>query len=349
MPFEALGRGIMAWRAKQQLDKENARADEAAKLQQQQAQFNQTAENRRLEQADKEFGLRTDIFKNKLKPFDPTSVPAGMNLRKLSMTPDGYSADIAPPPPPLPPGFEPSKATMGPNGMEIDYSKPVSTPGSQVVERTLPDGTKGMFISDIDPKTGAENLRPYNKPEAPGAPKPLDTDAIRKLETMALLDKQIPELEKLISETGDSGGPVSGRVQSLWSGFDPQQTRFKQNQTMLLAPVAKGLLGETGVLSEKDEARYSSLFPQYSDTASARQLKLSKLKQLLSDARASTMSTLQGAGRDVSALAPAPQSPEEAIIQQARDAIAKGVPVDEVLKRIQMMNQQTNAPAVNPQ
>jgi hypothetical protein len=63
-------------------------------------------------------------------------------------------------------------------------------------------------------------------------------------------------------------GPISGRLMklALAKEWDEKVAVFQQAATSLLAPVAKGIFNETGVLSDKDVARYEGVFPSIQDT-----------------------------------------------------------------------------------
>ena len=346
MPFEALGKGLLAWRTRQQQEKENQRADQALKLQQERNAFEQNAETQRLGLSRDEYDLRKRIYDTKTKPFDPSAVPAGMQINKMSMTPDGWSADVAPPPQ-IPEGMRPSKSVVGPHGIETTYAPPPpSQPSSPIVELPLPDGSKGMFLTHVDPDTGVTKFTPYTPPKGAGE-KPLDTDAIRKLEMISLVDDQLPGYETLLERTKDSGGPIAGHAGKLAAPWDQDQNEFNRLQTSLFAPIAKGLFGETGVLSEADQKRYTSIFPQYTDTYQNRTNKLAKLKELAANSRRNTLATLQGAGRDTSNFQPPPVPGPELdfsgnvdVEAETLKALSAGVPLAEIQRRMMEMPRQ---------
>ena len=349
MPFEALGKGLLAWRTRQQQEKENQRADQALKLQQERNAFEQNAETQRLGLSRDEYDLRKRIYDTKTKPFDPSAVPAGMQINKMSMTPDGWSADVAPPPQ-IPEGMRPSKSVVGPHGIETTYAPPPpSQPSSPIVELPLPDGSKGMFLTHVDPDTGVTKFTPYTPPKGTEG-KPLDVDTIKKLEQLDLADAQFAELEKFLEDSKTEGGPIKGLAveKTPFAGaYDPVRNEFKRLSASLMSPVARGLYNETGALAKSDEERYSGILPQYTDTYQNRTNKLAKLKKVAQDSRASVMKNVGQAGRDISAFQPPPVPGPELdfsgnvdVEAETMKALSAGVPLAEIQRRMMEMPRQ---------
>ena len=159
MPFEALGKGLLAWRTRQQQEKENQRADQA-----QSSSRNATPSSKMPRRSvwgclRDEYDLRKRIYDTKTKPFDPSAVPAGMQINKMSMTPDGWSADVAPPPQ-IPEGCAHRSPLSGSRYRDDACTASPSQPSSRIVELPLPDGSKGDVLTHVDPTPG-DQIHPY--------------------------------------------------------------------------------------------------------------------------------------------------------------------------------------------
>jgi hypothetical protein len=78
-------------------------------------------------------------------------------------------------------------------------------------------------------------------------------------------------------------GPITGRAMkyALAKEWDEKVAIFQQSATALLAPVAKGIFNETGVLSDKDVARYEGVFPSLQDTPEVGMKKLASITKTI--------------------------------------------------------------------
>ena len=139
------------------------------------------------------------------------------------------------------------------------------------------------------------------------ANKPLGDEALNKFNAATFALGQLPDLEAAVARAGDAGGPVAGWLRSKLNGVlgpSDEQANFDNLSARTLAPIAKGVLGETGVLSDQDIARIQPLLPLYTDTAERRQWKLNELKKVLGDQVQRTLNVMQAAGRNVTEIRP---------------------------------------------
>lgn len=209
-----------------------------------------------------------------------------------------------------------------------------------IVERDVPGHGKQTFLRSVDPSTGKEKLEPYRVSESSNK---IGDEALNKLNVLSLVMSQLPELEKAINDAGDAGGPLAGRLAGAMDAVggtpNPHQMAFSSLESRMLAPIAKGVLGETGALSKDDMVRYAPLLPNYKDTQEARQYKLNALRNLVSEQRDKTMQNLKATGRDTSALevSPSLQPPKpsvQALMQDAQRAIRSGADIEKVKQRL---------------
>lgn len=209
-----------------------------------------------------------------------------------------------------------------------------------IVERDVPGHGKQTFLRSVDPSTGKEKLEPYRVSESSNK---IGDEALNKLNITSLAMSQLPDVEKAVMNAGDAGGPVAGRLAEGmdWIGGTPNehQRAFNSIGARMLAPIAKGLLGETGALSKDDMVRYAPMLPNYLDTKQAREEKLAILRNLLSGQRDNIMQNLKAAGRDTSALETSPslQPPKpsvQALMQDAQRAIRSGADIEKVKQRL---------------
>lgn len=182
----------------------------------------------------------------------------------------------------------------------------------------------------------------------PETGKPVSDETNRRIDTLKLLESQLPDLEKLISTSGDAGGPFESKLAAPFewlSGPTKAHRGFDQAKSAMLAPLARGVFGEVGALSRPDQELYEKNLPLYSDTAEARRDKLEKLKTIIASSKAGTLSTLEGTGRDVSGIAPQLGAPgivkplppgvtAETLIAEALEKIKQGAPAEAVAARL---------------
>lgn len=174
-----------------------------------------------------------------------------------------------------------------------------------IEEVPVPDGEPMM--AEVKRKGGrVVGITPVNVNRA-NANKPLGDDALNKFNAAVFALGQIPDLEQAVSNAGDAGGPLTGRLRSLVNpivGPSAEETEFGNISARTLAPIAKGVLGETGVLSDQDIKRIQPLLPLYTDTQETRKWKMNKLKEVLGTQARRTLDVMQAAGRNVNDIRP---------------------------------------------
>ncbi len=322
----------------------------------------QGIQDRQLGLQEKEFSLKSStadlqnqLLQRKLNPpkFDLNAVPKGYRPKsidvdelgghKVTLERDIQPIDLTQY------GMKPKGARVSPEGEttldwgpDIGVSKP-----PEIVELPLPHGGTGMFLSETNPQTGAVNYTPYTPRQA--TEKPVSDEALQKLNVTSLALNQLPEIEKLVTDSGSVGGPIAGRATQAWNsvfGPNADQLAFDSLRARYLAPLAKGILGETGVLSEADMRRYEPLLPSYTDTPAVRQQKVATLKKMVIGQRDAMLQNLKAGGRDVSGLESSPslsvgqpqgsQQPltRDQAAAEAQKALKRGVPRSEVEKRL---------------
>lgn len=183
---------------------------------------------------------------------------------------------------------------IGPSGPIFDVVNPVEEP--TIVERLLPDGSKQKFLRSVDPKSGKVDLNPYNIPGGQ-----MSSEAEDKLNVTLMAMDNLPAIRQAVTKAGDYGGPVASRVTAPYEwAFGPREDRraFQRLEAESLVPLAKGILGETGALSETEQQRYKGLLPTFSDTQTARNEKYAELKRLLTDSARNRISLMKAKGQD---------------------------------------------------
>jgi hypothetical protein len=325
VPFQMLGQGLAARRDRKDRQKQLAWQQEMDKDQLQTSKLQRTH-------------LQAQI--DDLKPQTPV-IPAGMEEDGLSVDPRGrvqtmYRRKAVAPPTPegmiatgmqsngrdqtwtfgqkptLPAGIG-SDLTVrdvvfdGSGPPRITYRPKITAPGTQIVEEALPNGGKGLFLKNVDAETGKTTLTPYNKRSE--QEQRVGNELMQKLNITALALSQLPKLEEAVANRGDAGGPVVSKLTAPFHwAFGPSQDRlqFDLLKSQTLAPVAKGILGETGALSEADMARYAPQFPGFEDTQDVRKFKVEEMRRLIEGQRNSILNNLKAAGYDVDELMKTP-------------------------------------------
>lgn len=227
-------------------------------------------------------------------PSAPTSAPAAGEGRPPLQLPS--QSVQAPSVPAAAPAGQPSVrlAGIGPTGPTFKIVNPAQEP--EIVERTMPDGSKQKFLRSIDPDTGKIDLSPYNLPGGQ-----MSTEAEDKLNVTLMAMDNLPAIRQAVTKAGHYGGPVASRVTAPFEwAFGPREDRraFQRLEAESLVPLAKGILGETGALSETEQQRYKGLLPTFSDTQTARNEKYAELKRLLTDSARNRISLMKAKGQD---------------------------------------------------
>lgn len=227
-------------------------------------------------------------------PAAPTSAPAiGEGRPPLQLPSQSVQAPSVPA---AAPTGQPSVrlAGIGPTGPTFKIVNPAQEP--EIVERTMPDGSKQKFLRSIDPDTGKIDLSPYNLPGGQ-----MSSEAEDKLNVTLMAMDNLPAIRQAVTKAGHYGGPVASRVTAPFEwAFGPREDRraFQRLEAESLVPLAKGILGETGALSETEQQRYKGLLPTFSDTQTARNEKYAELKRLLTDSARNRISLMKAKGQD---------------------------------------------------
>jgi hypothetical protein len=241
----------------------------------------------------------------------PLITPPGMRQRQMSVDERGNQSAVfepVPDPSTIPSNMEPAQVTVGEDGRPVTVYKPrIQNPGTQIVERPLPNGGSGLFLQNTNPETGQPTLTPYTKRSEQETR--VGNELMQKLNITALALSQLPKIRQAVESAGEAGGPLASKATFLpHKLFGPSEDRLKFDllRSQSLAPVAKGILGESGALSEGDMARYAPQFPAFEDTPAVRKYKLGQLETLISDQRNNILNNLKAAGYDVDKLEQTP-------------------------------------------
>lgn len=89
--------------------------------------------------------------------------------------------------------------------------------------------------------------------------------------------------DEMLQKATLSGGSIKGRLGSLLltDERNPALATFKSKSSGILAPLVKGIYGETGVLSEKDIARYQPNIPSVNDSPEVGKSKIRDLNEII--------------------------------------------------------------------
>lgn len=87
----------------------------------------------------------------------------------------------------------------------------------------------------------------------------------------------------LASAPNTAGGPIKGRFGTavLAGERNPELATFQSKASGILAPLVKGIYGETGVLSERDIQRYQPNIPSVNDTPDVAHQKIKNLEEVI--------------------------------------------------------------------
>jgi hypothetical protein len=101
--------------------------------------------------------------------------------------------------------------------------------------------------------------------------KPIPGEGVRELalarQAVGIGERLKQRYEDLLKSEPNLVGFLQGRVAS-WAStrqWNEKVAAFERDSTAILAPLAKGIFNETGVLSDKDIARYQSVIPDIRD------------------------------------------------------------------------------------
>lgn len=229
--------------------------------------------------------------------------------------------DLTPPPSVQPPGAVAGPEQPQPTGQTPGRLPDLSLDGRGYRRTVKPDGTLGFepvpeeettkielvpvpngepITAEVTRKGGnVTKITPVNVNRV-DANKPIGDEALNKFNAASFALAQLPDIESAVNTSGTSGGPLEGRLRQLGNwvfGQNPTDLEFSNLSARTLAPIAKGILGETGVLTDQDIKRIEPLLPQYTDTEEVRKVKLEKLKTMLTEQATRWMKIMSAAGR----------------------------------------------------
>lgn len=139
-----------------------------------------------------------------------------------------------------------------------------------------------------------------------------ETDRFRAIDVAR---SQIKQLEELLA--GRTGGPGIGHIRHAFSGMSPVANNVEALTAAMLPNLAKGVLGDSGAISDMAQLLYGKSLPDLKSTEKVRVASIAQLRRLLDESEAGLIDTLANAGRDVSKFQAAQQQRSE----QARQAI----------------------------
>lgn len=320
-PFKAIaqaGANFQEHRRQKRLDEQDSQDRELRRsLLQQQLEGLKFEQKTRADQAGFTPKVRSegryDIVETGPGQFDVRErKPTLEDLQRIT----GGGAPAAPGQPPAgpTPGY---RIKLGPDGTPtLDEVKPtkivrieqVPVPGGEpILAEVTREGESGPVVG----------INPVNINRV-DANKPLGDEALAKFNAAQFALSQLPDLERTVNEAGHAGGPMAGRLRRLgdvFAGQNPVDRQFGSLAARTLAPIAKGVLGETGVLSDQDIKRIEPLLPTYTDTFEARQAKVQKLKEVLGRQVGDWLQMMKAAGRNTENLTTAIQPKIDALSQ----------------------------------
>ena len=254
---------------------------EARQKQDQLEQDRLKLEQDRSAREEKEAAARLDLLNRRINRPSPVT-PEGMEVKE--MTYDEYGNPVpkfgAIVKPPAATSVGGQNVIYDPNSGRFELPKqffPTSAPVPKTV--TGPGGEKFTVWESTDPSTGQPK---FSNPEKQGSN--LSATGQEKLGVTLNAFDNLGTLANHVAKHGDSGGPVASKLGSPFAYvFGPSDARrdFGADVAKNLTPLAKGILGETGSLSNFDMERYLPLIPAFEDAKAARIAKVQDLRQLL--------------------------------------------------------------------
>lgn len=219
------------------------------------------------------------------------------------------TVQTTPPAPSAAPAVSPAVSPAAP-------ATPAATPAPGVASKP-PIPQKSGAQSYWDPELQAE-VFPKAKERIPGEQVEKAGTAETAVTTALKMNEAYMDL---VATRQKMLGPISGRMSKalLAKEWDQKVALFQQAATSLLAPVAKGIFNETGVLSDKDVARYEGVFPSIQDTPDVGLKKLAAITKTILTAYEKKADNWEAFGYDSGPM----QATHEAAVQQARDIYQK--------------------------
>lgn len=203
-----------------------------------------------------------------------------------------------------------------------------AAPAGMVAKEYEKDGVKfGLPVQEIpdiyvDPNSGdrwqrfTDGTPPKLLPESrKTSEKSLSQSEADRFRAIQVARSQIKQLEELLK--GRTGGPGIGHVRHAFSGMSPVANNVEALTAAMLPNLAKGVLGDSGAISDMAQMLYGKSLPDLKSTEAVRTASITQLTRLLDDSEAGLIDTLAKAGRDVSSFTAEKQQRSD----QARQAI----------------------------
>ncbi len=158
-----------------------------------------------------------------------------------------------------------------------------------------------MAMMEDMQKTGGKNLAKiqtiaqFADKMGGGAGSKLNTTQATQVSNFDNSLANLDEVESLVSQMGNSFGPVKGRLNSL----NPyNETQANINQATLVAAQNIGRALEGGKLTDADIARYQKALPNINDTPQIAQDKINRLRKLITQQRQNYIQNSTGSTPD---------------------------------------------------
>lgn len=212
-------------------------------------------------------------------------------------------------------------AILGNTMVRSEREKPAQTfpTNPQAIPILTPDGkpTGKAYIP------GTDKVIDLSPPNSEG--KTLSQTEVDRIAALNQAEMDIASLEEMYQGLGvDFGGPISGRLKSLFSAGQNANIIGLENAITAATPnLARGVFREVGVLTDEDVKRYKSLLPSPNDTEEVRKRKFSQLRKRIEEGRKDLMGAMEKSGRDVSGFTAAGNPKGEAPAQFDSEAAAR--------------------------
>jgi hypothetical protein len=157
--------------------------------------------------------------------------------------------------------------------------------------KRLVDPTTGKLIADL----GTAKVGTGVKKVTAAARKQLIK--LRGVESSA---KQIEGMIKKIQDTRTFGEGIAARTGGYlsqwagWAGMAEDVSTYDQFREAMIAPLARAVSGEVGVLTDKDVARAEGLLPSTTDTDNEIKIKLKNLNDAINNSREAVLEAEEG-------------------------------------------------------
>ena len=169
---------------------------------------------------------------------------------------------------------------------------PAATPAAPVTPAATTTPGASTFLGPAQARAASEKFIPSEGVK--------DLTTSRQAGTIAERLKQ--RYEDLVNSEPNLVGFIQGRI-ATWAKskeWNQKVAAFERDATAILAPVAKGIYNETGVLSEKDVERYKGVIPSLRDSPQVGNQKIQDLFNETQSAWTNKLDSWKRAGYDVS-------------------------------------------------